>query len=101
MAITKQLVPISFGQGLDTKTDPRQVIPGKLLSAQNVVFPTALQFSKRNGYIDLVNVPSSTGLSLSTFKNELIAMDGQSLYSYVPSSQIMTNKGAMPAVEIT
>jgi hypothetical protein len=38
MALVKQPLAINFAQGLDTKTDPKQVQPGKFLALQNTIF---------------------------------------------------------------
>ena len=50
MALTKQIVPMSFSQGVDTKSDEKQVSPGKLLSLKNAYFQESKKLIKRNGY---------------------------------------------------
>ena len=50
MALQKTNVSLSFKQGLDTKTDPKQVVFGKLLNLQNGKFISPTQIKKRNGY---------------------------------------------------
>lgn len=99
MPLQKQTISISFGQGVDTKTDPNQVLPGKLVSAQNIVFKTANEFQKRNGNALLASL--SKGVNASTFKSELVAFDGTNLQSYSPSNGTLINKGAIPALELS
>jgi hypothetical protein len=93
----KQGINIPFGQGIDTKTDPKQVAPGKLLSLTNVVFNSqALQ--KRNGYRRLTNLPSEAN-SLATFSGGLVAL-GQTLQAYSAPSNQWLDKGSLPAIDL-
>jgi hypothetical protein len=98
MALQKQNINISFSEGLDTKTDPNQVIPGKLVSLQNVIFDVGMEFNKRNGY-QLLGA-TTAGVNISTYKNELVAFDGNNLNSYSPSNQTVINKGAITSVDL-
>ena len=50
MALGKQNISISFGKGVDTKTDNKQVVPGKLLNLENAVLKKVGKFVKRFGY---------------------------------------------------
>ena len=63
--LIKQLVPLAFGQGLDTKKDKKQQLFGKLRKAENVVFETLDSARKRNGY-DKIILHTTTGDSIST-----------------------------------
>jgi hypothetical protein len=93
----KQGINIPFGQGIDTKTDPKQVPPGKLLSLTNVVFNSqALQ--KRNGYRRLTSLPNEAN-SLATFSGGLVAL-GQTLQAYSAPSNQWLNKGSLPAIDL-
>ena len=57
MALPKQTVNIPFAGGIDTKTDPKQVKPIKLLNLENAHFDTPGQLTKRYGFDDAtVNV---------------------------------------------
>ena len=38
MALQTQVIPINYGLGVDTKTDPKLVAPGKLLRLENALF---------------------------------------------------------------
>ena len=53
MALRRDNFPINVGQGLDTKTDPKHVIPGKLLLLENGVFKKRGRIDKRNGHTKL------------------------------------------------
>lgn len=99
--LQKQVVPISLSQGIDTKTDPKQVVAGKLTLLENGIFKTAKEIRKRFGF-DLIssNVQGagaiSSGVNIATYNNELIALDGQELYSYSESTLDWFDKGKLP-----
>lgn len=92
MPLQKQIVPISFAQGLDTKTDSKQVIPGKFLELENAVFISPLRFTKRNGYEQLPQA-GTEGSALAVYNDELIAFDGLNVQSYAQALDSFTNKG--------
>ena len=90
MALEKQKINIAFAQGVDTKSDPKQVIPGKLLTLENGVFQKTNSIIKRNGYaalstsmIDGSSVSAAVGIS--TFKDELFLLANGNSYSFSPS----------------
>lgn len=72
--LQKQAININFAQGLDTKTDPKQVQLGKMLALQNSIFDKAGLLQKRNGFGPLVTLPDDTSVSLGTFNGNLIAV---------------------------
>lgn len=93
------VVPIDFGQGIDTKTDPKLVMPGKFQLIKDGIFTKAKQVTKRNGYdqITATAIPSpylgvtssviSNPKLVASYRNELVAaaLDGQGynrLFSY-------------------
>ena len=91
--IQKTTIPISFSQGLDTKTDPKQVQMGKFLSLQNTIFQNGGLLQKRNGYAPLTSVSSTTAY-LTTLNDNLIAIgDRISAYSSTLSQRFA--KGAI------
>lgn len=77
MAIQKQSLNINFSQGLDTKTDPFQVSPGKFLQLENSVFTKGGLLQKRGGYGPLVALPTSDSTYLSTFNDNLLAISNR------------------------
>ena len=96
--VQKQLVPVQFGGGVDTKVDPKQLQAGKLLTLQNGQFSKQGQINKRYGY-DLLNRTIegggtiTAGIELATFKDELILFDGTSVYSYLEATGNWSNRG--------
>lgn len=91
----KQNVPVSFAQGLDTKTDPLQVQLGSLLELENGQFTKTGSLTKRNGYDVLGNQTEgggviSNGTALATYNDQLLMFDGYQMYSYVESGNIWT-----------
>lgn len=101
--LIKQLVPLAFGQGLDTKKDKKQQLFGKLRKAENVVFETLDSARKRNGY-DRIVLHTTTGGSiltaqyLSRFKEELLLFDETKLYGFSESLDAMQEKGKVYSV---
>lgn len=100
MALAKQVIPINFNGGLDTKTDAKTVLPGKLLLLENGYWKKANQISKRFGYdvlnsevenIDGASVDS--GQALGVFNNELNLYTGDKLYTYADSTDTWVYKG--------
>lgn len=113
MALDSHVVSVSLAQGEDTKTDPKQVVIGKLLLLRNGRFITAKSLRKRNGYAALgIGLQGSTGVgegspsfpSLSAcaaFKSELLGFTGASLYSYSPVTTQWTSKGYAVSTDLS
>lgn len=107
MPLAKRNITISLSQGIDTQSDPKQVMPGKLLALENGVLQSAGEVRKRNGYIAIPQtttvyqtitnsiVPSSisTGNFIALFNNEDVQNDGFHLYSQSSSSSSWNYKG--------
>jgi hypothetical protein len=91
--MTATNVNINFGKGLDTKTDPYQVVLGQFLSLQNSVFQKGGLLSKRNGYQVIAGAPS-TSAYLTTLNNNLLAIgdtisaEAQSLMTFVTKGNL-------------
>lgn len=92
MALPKQSLPINFVQGLDTKTDNKQVSPGKMLGLENSVFQVGGRLTKRNGFEELPTIPSNDALYLTTFNDNLTAI-GDSLITFNEGSQTWADRG--------
>lgn len=107
MALQKQNVNISLAQGLDTKTDPKQVVPGKLLLLENGIFTSPSRIKKRNGYAALSKIIEGTstsitqGAALSNFKNELVMFSSTEIFSYSDSTTRWTDKGKASSLSIS
>lgn len=102
--LQKQTVTINFGNGVDTKTDPKLVTPGNFLIAENGVFRKKGRIDKRNGYNILSSqtlevTPLTDGQSLATFKDELLQYNKQRVFSYSQGAEKWIDKG--PAISAT
>lgn len=102
--LQKQIVPISFSQGIDTKTDEKQVVPGKFLVLENGVFRTAKETRKRYGFDKITSDVNndgtlSEGSTISSYKDELVVLDGEKLFSYSVADDILYYKGMLVATE--
>lgn len=98
--LEKKSVPINFAQGLDQKTDPFQVAPGKFLSLQNSVFTKGGLLQKRNGYGKLTALPNSLYTALTTFNGNLTAI-GSSLSAYSAGSGTWVGRGSLQPAELS
>ncbi len=98
MALNKQPLNISFGQGVDTKTDPKQVKPGKMLSLTNSIFTQGGLMAKRNGFGQLPSLSDPSINTLTTFSGSLTAV-GNSLYNYSSETGAWYNKGTIKSVQ--
>lgn len=100
MALQKQpALTINFAQGLDQKTDPKQVAPGRFLSLVNSVFDKGGLLQKRNGYGFLPPLPDAASTYLTTFNGNLTSV-GMSLSAYATSTQTWVNKGSIQPVSL-
>lgn len=68
MALQRQVFSIPISAGVDTKTDDKQVIPGKALSLENVRFEKTGKLQKRYGLVALPTSSSDSLLATSTIK---------------------------------
>lgn len=108
--LSDQIISIDFGQGIDTKTDPKLVVPGKFTRLENGIFTKAKQLLKRNGYDSLPTTiigggPQGTNLvapvMVKSFKDELVCADSGYLFSYSPSLLGWVLKGPYVSTEVT
>ncbi len=100
MAITPQPFPIPFAQGMDTKTDPKQVKIGKFLSLQNSVFDQGDLLKKRNGYGLLTTLPDSTYVYATTLNGNLTAI-GPNIAAYSSSNKTWIPKGSIQPMKVS
>lgn len=96
MPLQKQTFRVNFGQGLDTKGDPKSIQSGKMTVLQNAQFITTNRLSKRNGFAR-TGADDSSGRSikrLTTFGSQILgfgpdANNVRSIYTYgQPSSSL-------------
>lgn len=98
MALDKQVVGVSFTRGLDTQTDKRLVLPGKMVALQNTTMQESDTFKRRNGTTALV-----TGSAINTIGsngNQLVALDGTSLGSYSSTGGSLVTAGSVDDVTL-
>ncbi len=91
MSLQKQPVDISFGKGLDLKTDPFRVPIGNFLRLENSVFNVGGRLTKRNGYGQLTELPELATF-LTTFNGNLTAIS-DSIQAFIDGSNKWSNKG--------
>ena len=106
MALPSQLAYVDFRGGLDTKSDGKLVVPGKLLKLENGIFTKGDAITKRNGYSALGNttvggVTLSSGERLGAYEDELLLFDKESIYSYSPQLDKWVDKGDVTPLTVT
>jgi hypothetical protein len=104
MALTKQNIPVPFGQGVNTKTDPKQLPPGPLTNLQNGIFNEQGAINKRYG-LDLLERAVNTtdelilrGEALSTYQNQLLLFTGAKAFSRLGFNEKWADKGNVSSV---
>ena len=104
--IEEQTVPIPFGQGVNTKTDPKQVDPGGLLVLENGIMTNPKQIKKRNGYAQVTNAISPSGTltapkMVQDYGDELVCADNGVLYTYSPTINKWIARGNHSNIEVS
>jgi hypothetical protein len=100
MSLQRQSIPISFTQGLDTKTDPFQVEAGKFLALSNSVFTNQGLLQKRNGFPQLSEIPSGINSTLTTFHGDLTAI-GNNIQAYSAGTGLWTDQGFFQSASLS
>lgn len=100
MALTKQPININFAQGLQTKTDPKQVQIGNFLALNNTVFDVQGALTKRNGFKNITKLPNANQTTLTTLNNNLLAT-GSNLYAYSSNTNSWLDKGIVQPVNLS
>jgi len=99
MPLEKQNLNLNFAQGLDTKNDPFQVKPGKMLTLQNTVFSKGGLLTKRNGFGPLTSLPDTSFTDINTYEGNLIAV-GNSFQFYNNQTLTWVNKGLFQPMDV-
>lgn len=97
--LQKQSLTLNFAQGLDTKTDPKQVQFGKFLELTNSVFTKGGLLKKRNGYGPLLSPPESASYA-TTFNGDLTLI-GSSLQAYSSGAMAWVNRGDIQPISLS
>lgn len=100
MTLQKQNLNINFAQGLDTKTDPWQVQPGKMLELENSIFTKAGLLQKRNGFESLTSLPNNSSTNITTFNGNLIAL-GDTLNVFNEDSMSWVQRGDIQPLSLS
>ncbi len=114
--IDEQTISINFGQGVDTKTDPKMVVSGRLETLQNGIFTKAKTVNKRNGYGVLTTVSYLSDFTRQNFQpTKLIKNYGdkllcsgietgfqtqQKLLDYSPTAGVWKSAGAYESMKV-
>lgn len=107
MPLQAQTVNTPLSGGIDTKTDPKYVAAGQLLSAQNVQFFGVQRASKRFGQTALSQQIGAaenfitSGNALGVFNQELLEFDGKELYGYGQSQNAWFPKAPLTEVLVS
>lgn len=103
--LQEAVIPIPFAGGIETKQDPKQVTPARLLDLENGVFTRATTISKRNGYRALARAVDGSGYDYTTPQAmatrdgaELIVFAGEHAYSYRPSAGRWSDGGRIASL---
>jgi hypothetical protein len=99
VALQKAAIPLNFVQGLDTKSDPKQVQLGKFLALTNTVFSITGQLTKRNGYPKITTLPTTSLTTLTTLNDNLIAT-GANLYTFSPETSNWIDQGSIQPIQL-
>lgn len=97
--LQRQTLEIPIVNGVDTKTDSKQLKVGKFLSVQNATFKKPGKIQKRDGFQNISNNIIDTpnqitdGQAVMNFKNELLCFDKNNIYSYVQATDNWKDKG--------
>lgn len=98
MALQKLTRTINFGKGLDTKTDPWQVMVGNFLALQNTIFTQGGLLQKRNGFQQLPSVSNNPSF-ISTYAGNLVAI-GTNLQVLSQDTGQWLNRGTIQPVDV-
>lgn len=103
--LQRQNIVLPLAQGIETKSDPKQVQAGKLLGLENGVFTVTNSIRKRNGTAALgtgivTGGRIENGAGLATYGNELLLADGLDLYSYDQSANKWVDKGSFISTQV-
>jgi len=100
MALAKQVMPINFSLGIDTKTDPLQLKLGTFYDMDNSIFRTGPGLTKRNGFGLLSTLPVATSTYLTTFAGNLTAI-GTTLYAYSSPTATWVSRGNITPMNVS
>jgi hypothetical protein len=80
MTLEKNKVPIALAQGIDTKSDPKQLAAGKMTVLENAVLLKSGEIRKANGYQEYTIVNNSR--SIGSLKENIFFLTDDAAYTY-------------------
>jgi hypothetical protein len=101
--LQKQVIPVSMFGGLDTKSDPHQVMAGSWLELENFNFESPKALRTRNGYASRSHRLDDggeifAGTSIAAYLEELLVTDRTSLYSRNDALDSLSFRGPLSSV---
>lgn len=100
MALQKTPININFSNGVDTKSDNKQIPIGKFLALQNTVFDKAGALIKRNGFRNITDLPNQNQTTITTLNDNLLAT-GSNLYAYSKDTNLWQNQGIIQPIQLS
>lgn len=102
-----QNIDVPLSVGVSTRDDAKLLPPLKLLDLQNSVFTKGGALKKRNGYtylnkttLDASPATISAAKQLATRGDELVLLDGSSLYGYTETLDRWENRGTLMPLDV-
>lgn len=95
----KQTFSVNFAQGLDQKSDPKQIPFGNFLVLENSVFDTGGLLKCRNGFAQLSTIDATKYNYLTTFNGNLSAV-GTNIAAYSAGTASWIPKGTLQPVSL-
>jgi hypothetical protein len=99
MALQSQMVRVDLGMGIDQKTDPKLVLPGRLLTAQNARFAKTGRLEPRNGWTNAAALPAGGIQRLYGFNGQPLMISAPSAIGSRPTfASYVQSTGTIPGV---
>jgi hypothetical protein len=98
--VQSQNLAIPFAISLDTKTDPKQVLPTNMLRLKNAVFTKDKRIQKRWGFRNLSTFLTSKLPTTLAITNDTLIGLGDRLYAYVSGTNQWIDHGAFQSVQL-
>lgn len=90
--LVKTPLSLTFGKGLDTKTDRNQLALGNFVTLENTVFSKGNLLQKRNGFNKLPALPDLTSKYVTTHNTNLVTL-GNTLQTFSDDTNKWSTKG--------
>ncbi len=107
MPLSKQMIPVVFSGGIDTKSAKQTVVQGKFLVLENCIRRKTNRVQKRFGFQSLGKgilgsaEEVTSGYNLSNFQDDLLLLNQSRIYSYAQANDAWVDKGELTTAQIT